>query len=249
MLNKEVKECRWEIVNAVRNTVTVNGAALILIAYLLYLSYDVEKETEVTVFDVLETAGDMKERMQYLIMDHRNDYFDRETWSSLLKIRDKYTREHFHQMILMSTEENDNRVKGDTAYSTPNSIIQLSLKLLGENGTYSFADLCCGIGDSLVQIAEKNPNSMIYGCEINSENVVAAQIRSMFAENSFMVEAKDVFSLSSQAIAFDRIFMDHPFGLISREMGIGEKYKKEKYLTLHKWTERYLSVCDQGMIC
>ena len=109
------------------------------------------------------------------------------------------------------------RGMGVTSETTPQSLVELSLKLLEMKDNDSVADLCSGIGAFLVSAGLRMPNAHFIGVELNTYSHIVANIRTSLLDANITLETGDIFSTVREDIKFDKIFSNYPFGLKTRD--------------------------------
>ena len=109
--------------------------------------------------------------------------------------------------------------------STPNSIVELSKKLLEVKDNDSVADLCAGIGNFLVSCASEYPNAKYYSYEIDNvlKNITDLRIAD-FNSTCISNYQKDVFALIDDQRKYNKIFANYPFKLRLKDMRMGADY-------------------------
>ena len=93
--------------------------------------------------------------------------------------------------------------------STPNSIIELSKRILNIRSNEKVADFCCGQANFLISAFQDAKKAKYYGYDLNINNKVIALIKSEIVKAKIDITIKDVFKLDDETnLAFDKIFCD-----------------------------------------
>ena len=112
--------------------------------------------------------------------------------------------------------------RGEIDWSTPKSIIDLSIKILNISDGDKVADFGCGFGDFLLD-ASVNKNAEFFGIDINTASSEIASIRSEYFMEDIALEQGDMFSIDENKM-FNKIFSNYPFGMRLKELHSGMEY-------------------------
>ena len=141
---------------------------------------------------------------------------------SFLKIALSKTWKHYRPLITAATID-DLRAfiaspKFDMRpyrFATPQSVIQLSIGLLGVRKAGTCADMGSDTGAFLLEVAKECGNTKATGIEISAESSIIANLRVEAMGLTGRIESieKDIFALGKDFRQFDRVFCHPPFGL------------------------------------
>lgn len=152
--------------------------------------------------------GNLKESTQYFLRDQTNDIF----WESVIEISKEYTAETLLAVVLwFPTTEGRHSIDRDT----PLGIIKL-VNMILEPQNEQVADFCCGSGNFLSYVAEKNENVSLYGIEIDTQQKEISNIRISLLSDNALVEQGTVFSVPAEK-KYAKIFCDYPWGIRLRD--------------------------------
>ena len=108
-------------------------------------------------------------------------------------------------------------------FGTPSCVNKLALAILDVQQGEHVADLGCGYGNFLVELAEVCEDAALYGIDVNSAAACIAQIRMDLIGGNARIANDDMLSCDTDAL-FDKVFSNYPFGMRFTKMGRGGKY-------------------------
>ncbi len=223
------KNCRLEIMNCFRTRLSSTEMmyAIVPIADLLLEAKKNSSGKEDTVEDILSNSMDMDEREKYLIRNIAKKYITMDIWDSLKEITKKYSEKDFEELILSTDVDAYERSGKEGNYTSPQSLVDLTEALLEIKNSDNVAVLCCGNGDSIVNMAESVPGADYYGVDINSEAVTCAMIKARITKAHVEIEQKDVFTIEENK-KFNSVFCDSLIAQRIATMGAGKEYFDQK---------------------
>lgn len=221
--DSNVREARWAVASALRPRCGFShiDETLICLAYLTLIL----RNTDAGISD----SHNIDSILEY-IEDNEIRYFIKSTVEEsifddcLFDILSKYNDEQIIGMIFSNEFESYENI------STPNSIINLATKLLeideynDKNKSSTVADICCGTSGFLLRASEIAPSINYYGCDINAAAFGISKIRASLIDSNINIELMDAFKLLGDERKFDCIFMNHPFGMRTKQMRSGDNF-------------------------
>lgn len=163
-----------------------------------------------------------KDSKKYLI-DEKNLIDEnklKEKEELILNLLDTYSLEDLEKIVL---HDYINYQSGMDVIETPNSIIDLVLKLFNVKEKDSVADFGCGRGKFLLKAFDANNNVSFYGNEINTSEKKITQIRSEILNSNFDIRQEDMFDIEDN-LKFDKIFSNYPLGMKIKSMPGAMRY-------------------------
>ena len=156
-----------------------------------------------------------------------SEVLSEDEWNRLLTLTEKYSPDVF-ALAALKCDLSFNARMGSTE-ATPDSIIQLALRILEISPKDKVADLCCGYGTFLVRSAIEEPEAEYYGYEINTGSKLIAEIRTHMVDDSIKIILKNVFDLLEvdPRQKFDKVFSNYPFRIQLRNLGSGAEFIKK----------------------
>lgn len=106
-------------------------------------------------------------------------------------------------------------------------ITELVYYLTKDRNVHSIADICSGEGNFLVGIADKYPNTYLYGEELSSKAYLISKIRLSLINANFELFEGNVLN-SSFARKYDLVFSNYPWN-----MKPGNKFQEDKNPRIH----------------
>ena len=122
----------------------------------------------------------------YFLRNVKDKYFN-----EIEELAEKYDSATLKATALFSEPKKFS--EADTS-STPEGITNLALSLLSVNKDDIVLDLGSGVSSFLIQAAYESNSNKIYGVEINSENVIVANIRSFITGLPIKVHQGNIIS-------------------------------------------------------
>ena len=143
------------------------------------------------------------------------------TWEQVCGLLSEYTYQDFADFVLHYSAKEIFRQNE----STPNSLIDLSIRLLAISKTDKVGDFGCGKGNFLIQAAQHQPQAYYYGTEIDTEAAAIAKMRAVLSGAKMEVEQDDIFNIKQKD--FSKIFSNYPFAMPLRASSGGWEYMKK----------------------
>lgn len=224
MLNITLTELKNELDNVDRVTCDIAARMrdvnlgqtnkLFGVAYLSYLVAD-------------NGLADAKELIEYVEKELpiEQSLFVREAigdaWSVAIDLGISYTTEALAATLLWMPISNG---KYGSEMETPESVAKLATEILDIQND-KVADLCCGTGNFLMQVVERNAHTQYYGIEINTHCKEISAIRLQLISDNGLIEQGTVFEMDPDQ-KFNKIFCDYPWNMKSYHIS---KEKLQEY--------------------
>lgn len=233
--NEEMKKYVWQLSDLLRGMgLSWNHVLIVLLSYIFKQTNKFNNPLDLDFYRVIDLLSeDDKE-----IAEIAAEYLNNQIWEKVKYIGINYIDEFFDSVIL-----NDSLfdMYGRFDYSTPQSIINLSLKLLGNMDSKKVCDFCCGTGGFLVNSYLENNEGMYYGVDINVEAIIICKIKNKILGNKMAISVGNVFEESENK--YDIIFSNYPFGLDSKALTHYVEVKKDLYPGLNKRSSDWVFNC------
>ncbi len=139
-------------------------------------------------------------------------------------ISNKLDEQEMFDYLITYTDRSGSRFSDD--YATPDSIIDLVLKLMQIEENDSVADLGCGMGCFITRAALECGNASFKGIEINSTSKQIASLKGKLISKKVNIIQGDMFDFCNSK-QFDKVFSNYPFGLQLRNMRGGADYLED----------------------
>ncbi len=136
----------------------------------------------------------------------------------------KLNEQELYDYLISYTDKTSGRIPDE--YATPDSIIDLVLKLMKIEEKDSVADLGCGTGCFISKAATRCKNASFMGVEINSTSKQIASLKGKLISDRISIIQGDMFDLCN-CKRFDKVFSNYPFGLQLRNMRGGADYLED----------------------
>lgn len=236
--NKNDSELVQEIIINIKNILTINSNYFntALSCYLLY-KYNHKNFTKDKSISYKELIDKNELNLDEDIMYCLKVFLNKDIWSELKKLSKQYSKEQLSEAIQRCDDFFKVNIM-DSSYptSTPNSIIELSKRILNIQSNEKVADFCCGQANFLISAFQDAKKAKYYGYDLNINNKVIALIKSEIVKAKIDITIKDVFKLDDETnLAFDKIFCDHPFGMYIQENGRAFHYKNKLLFTSQEY--------------
>ncbi len=218
-IDKETMECRRQIESILRSTpsMAIKGFGVFdsdipVAAYLLSKVAVYHNPFGMSYQDVIS-------ELDPDIADYADQNGIADLWAELLPLVMNYSIDTFKSVVL--TEQiND-------PYKTPDSLIELSKRLLEIDNGDSIVDLCCGSGSFAFSSREDVPEANIYGFDIHSGAIAYAKMLDDVNQSGINFEKKNVFDIEiskGKKEKKSKIFSNYPFGTGLKNMISGKEY-------------------------
>ncbi len=209
---KEVENTGLAIGNIIRERKSTSPEGIFAFAYSAYLA---NKENCSNADDIRKTLrNNLANEEQYFIEENIDKEFD-----LVFAISDKLSTDKLLKYIIYSPASMDYR---NMSFGTPDSIVDLAVKILNIENEDKVADFGCGNGNFLVR-AILNSDASYYGNDINTTAKAMAKMKTSLLSNNANIEQSDMFT-NDNNMKFDKIFSNYPFGMKIRHLSGGAEY-------------------------
>ncbi|MFA6857505.1 MAG: N-6 DNA methylase [Treponema sp.] len=203
----------YSLVSSLRNTQNDKNV-YVCTMLLLYLLIKSDINVDYTYSDILSGKIDKDET----VVNAAKQYITEDIWNDFRDLRTRYSKENLIEALL---SDKTNYLTRYEDFTTPESLINLSLKLLKIKGRV--ADICCGTGNFLVAAAKSEKAGSLSGYEIDTNSWLIAYLRKKIVGENMQIVLGDVFSILNTNDKFDVIFSEYPWHLHSYT-DVMEKY-------------------------
>lgn len=155
------------------------------------------------------------------IKQHVAKSLSEEIYTQALGLLGSYTYKDFTDFICNYNGTDFSFRQNDT---TPASLVQLAIKLLGITKADKVGDFGCGRGSFLMGASAQEPLAQYYGYEKEQNSATIAQMRALVSGADIEVEHGNIFDIREKD--FTKIFSNYPLGFPLRYLD-GAKYVKE----------------------
>lgn len=168
----------------------------------------------------------------------------------MIALLDSYPAEAFALALFIPFED---MMLDFAAWSTPASVSDLAMAILGIRNSDKVADICCGVGGFLISASERVPEASYSGFDVNTDCHVIASLRNELLGRNINFSLINVFDLvfdDSEEKKFSKIFSNYPLGLSMRFLGDG-KNLPERLEKKYPWVTKTISTdwIFNSMIC
>lgn len=164
---------------------------------------DVQEKNE--AIKILKRSNETKQKLVSEVYYLCKDVLDNSNICSIINYLNNLTKHELIDIICYNYEEYSR-----SSFSTPETISELSIKILERVSGKRVLDLCSYTGNFLTQYACKYKNYIYSGIEIDSRNNTLAKIK-LFAQDVVSnIIQDDVLGYSFKR-QYDKVFCDHPF--------------------------------------
>lgn len=195
-----------------------------------------------TMAFVMKNKQDSSDAISYL-----EDYIDDKTTISFLK---KVEKEYNNQIEDFSKKFDIDTLKAAALFSepklfseadinsTPEGITNLAISLLSFTKEDVILDLGAGVSSFLTRAAQESNSENIYGVEINTNNVIIANLRRFINGLPIKVIQGNIISQDYSSLSANKVFSNFPLGmrLPNLEKYIEQNPKLKKYFKDSKRT-------------
>lgn len=195
-----------------------------------------------TMAFVMKNKQNSSDAISYL-----EDYINDKTTISFLK---KVEKEYNNQVEDFSKKFDVDTLKAAALFSepklfsesdinsTPDGITNLAISLLSITKEDVILDLGSGVSSFLIQVAQKSNSENIYGVEINTNNVIVANLRHFITGFPIKVIQGNIISQDYSSLSANKVFSNFPLGmrLPTLEKYIEQNPKLKKYFKDSKRT-------------
>lgn len=209
---KEVENTGLTIGNIIRERKAASAEGIFAFAYTAYLASKENCENYEEISESLK--NNLSKDEQYFIEENIDKDFD-----LVFAISDKLSSEELLQYIIYSPVSMDYK---NMSFGTPDSIVDLAVKILNIEKKDKVADFGCGNGNFLVR-SILNSDASYYGNDINTTAKAMAKIKTSLLSDKVVIEQADMFANDSN-MKFDKIFSNYPFGMKIRHLSGGAEY-------------------------
>lgn len=233
--NEEMKKYVWQLSDLLRGMgLSRNHVLIVLLSYVFKQTNKLNNPRDLDYNQMIDFLMESDKE----IAEITTEYLTNEIWEKVRDIGSNYTDEFFDLVIL-----NDSLfdMYGRFEYSTPQSIINLSLKLLGNMSDKKVCDFCCGIGGFLVSCYLENNEGKYFGMDINVEAINICKIKNKILGNKMDISIGNMFGESDNK--YDIIFSNYPFSLDSKMLVHYLESRKDIYPGLNKRSSDWVFNC------
>lgn len=233
--NEEMKKYVWQLSDLLRGMgLSRNHVLIVLLSYVFKQTNKLNNPHDLDYNQMIDFLMESDKE----VAEVAAEYLTNETWEKVRDIGTNYTDEFFDFVIL-----NDSLfdMYGRFESSTPLSIINLSLKLLGNMSDKKVCDFCCGIGGFLVSCYLENNEGKYFGMDINVEAINICKIKNKILGNKMDISIGNMFGESDNK--YDIIFLNYPFGLDSKTLVHYLESRKDIYPGLNKRSSDWVYNC------
>lgn len=210
--SKEIEKMGLDIGNLFRETRVMKTENYIAVCYAALM---VKNEECKSLKDIIrKTEENVAIEESYFIAEGISENFE-----LIVAVADKYSEEELYMFILFASIGMDYGYMND---ETPDSLVELVLKLLNIKKEDKVADFGCARGNFLVK-AFLNNKATYFGNEINTSSKVIAKIRASLLDGEIIIKQEDMFKISEEH-KFDKIFSNYPFGMRIKDLNDGFEY-------------------------
>ena len=214
------RQLSWDLNNALRDKFHGNKSIEVnAFAYALF------KAQEININgicpnrdDVLKVICDEKVKLfiEHITFPH---------WIIIESLFGYYKNDEIREFILTY---NSSSISSRESESTPQSIIELTIRLLNIKSNDTVVDLGTGAGSFLLRAYEIEKYAHYTGIEIQTNLTAIAKIRSELLGAPIVIEQYDMFQYNKKNEGFDKAFSNYPFGM--RTLDLKEKIKHVEFL-------------------
>jgi type I restriction enzyme M protein len=145
---------------------------------------------------------------------------DKELYSQIDDLSNKYDLDTLKAAVLFSESKRFSQVE----CSTPEGIVNLAISLLSITKNDVVLDLGSGVSSFLIQAAQESQEIDLYGVEINTSNVVIANLRRYISGLPIKVIQGNIISQDHSSLLANKVFSNFPLGMKFSDL---EKYVKQ----------------------
>lgn len=145
---------------------------------------------------------------------------DKELYSQIDDLSNKYDLDTLKAAVLFSESKRFSQVE----CSTPEGIVNLAILLLSITKNDVVLDLGSGVSSFLIQAAQESQEIDLYGVEINTSNVVIANLRRYISGLPIKVIQGNIISQDHSSLLANKVFSNFPLGMKFSDL---EKYVKQ----------------------
>lgn len=160
--------------------------------------------------------------------------------SVLEQLYNEFNESELQEVARDYLSNSENYLSGKAVnYPTPNSIVNLSLRILNPKEKERIADYGSGIGRFTLTCCHVEPKAECVGYEIDLEDfLLSKMLSSIFACENARFENADIFNAIDPETRFDKIFANYSFGIRATTEEIQNRYKNvsDELKTLYKAT-------------
>lgn len=222
--NVEIANTIWDCREMFRHVFDVREQAPYanLIAYVAVLAkrYGVAENDPLQKFISVVNEHEKNAVLREYLLNEMGEFWQRVT---NMLIVDFSEEDLVHFALTYDYTARAGRMGGESI--TPDSIRELSLRILDPADKDVVADLGCSGGSFLVDVVEAGSYSKVYGVDINLDLVCLAIARMELLGADYNIEPGDVFTQVARG-SFDKVFTNYPFGMrVATMKGEGEYYE------------------------
>lgn len=203
----------------------------ITVTLLTYIFKTLKKDFNTCKFQYEDVISYFKET-DHEIVYMFEEYINKDIWEHVKEISNDY-RDEVYDYILLNNQWYE--IFGNKVEVTPDSIIDLSVRLFGDMTNKNIGDVCCGVGTFLTKCYSLNNHAQYYGIEINSSAYDILNIKNRVCDKALNIELGDAFFPTKfNEQKYDIVFANYPFGLRYGSIESFIMVNKERYPELMK---------------
>ena len=194
-----VEKTYYDIASILRDIGEIRFYKVFGVTYLAYLAGNEKINTAKGLSDYIQNSLPFE---QFLFLKECIG----DLWNIAIEISNSYSVSTLLATVLWMQPSNG---RADGECETPESIVCLATEILDAQNE-KIADFCCGVGNFLLNAAEKDEALSYYGIELNTQSKQIAEIRLNLLSDKATIDQGTVFDIVDDR-KFDKIFCDYPW--------------------------------------
>ncbi|MFC2159238.1 N-6 DNA methylase [Actinomycetota bacterium] len=227
--NKKIEEVGFYIMNLLRDSFNREDS----------VSYQVAVTTLALILNETHNRSSMISYLENHIGDETTLTFlkkiEKEYYNQVEDLSKKFDVETLKAAVLHAEPR---RFTATDVSSTPEGISNLAISLLSLTQDDIILDLGSGVGSFLIQAAKASKSKNLYGVEINTTNVIIANLRKFINGLPIKVIQGNIISQDYSSLSANKVFSNYPLGmrLPMLEKYLDQNTKLKKYFKEAKRT-------------
>ncbi len=204
LMNTNYEEAKYQIFDTLRGDLRLEDS----VVYVVALS---------TMAFVLKEMKNRNDMMNYLEKNIDNETtlnflkkIEKEKYKVIKEISNRFDVETL-QAIALFTEPK--RFTEAGLSSTPKGISDLAIRLMDLKESDTILDLGSGVGSFLLQAAYDSGSRNLYGVEINTNNVIVANLRKLITKLPIKIIQGNIVSQEYSELSANKVFSNYPLGM------------------------------------